>query len=119
MRRTIMVEGQELVPGQYLVKGALQWDSEIEYPVTNNFSHREVIGIGTDIRREEDNSITADVLFFDERWYGILGEDDSDVSIYSQPFTGHQWKNVWWISSATLKALAVVPYAFWPRDITK
>lgn len=64
-RMTISWEGTEAVPGIIIQPGALRWEDE-ELPLCWNFDHNELLGVASDIRREDDGQITAEITIYEE-----------------------------------------------------
>lgn len=67
MRKIISWEGAEKVPHVIFEKDALTWGDE-PLPLVWNFQHNDVkalLGNASDLRREEDGSITAELTFND------------------------------------------------------
>ena len=117
MRYIICQEGVESVPGQYVPIGAMEWSEELKIPVTWNFNDK-IIGVGTDIRREENGVITAEIeLLHEDKKYieGLLKKmDDWCFSTFMSPAYFHRWKDILWITRAQIRGLAIVPeYSFW------
>ena len=67
MRKIITWEGEEKVPGIIIEKGALTWGDD-PIPVCWNFQYdiENLLGNATDLRREDDGSITAEITFDEE-----------------------------------------------------
>lgn len=67
-RHIIAKEGSPMVEGGIVIEeGALTWDEGAIIPVTQGFGDHEVIGRATDIRREENGNITANIEFLPPR----------------------------------------------------
>lgn len=90
MRRIITWEGRDTIPQVHIQKGALTWDKE-PLPI-----HAQggvtVLGLATDLRREEDGSITAELTFFDETSEqqaakSIMEHGDMSTTIFAKPVT--------------------------------
>lgn len=95
MRVTIVVEGQHLDQGRFVAKGALKWEEGVAIPVTLGTAFdRPPIGIATDIRREEDGRITAEL--------------DLDAYIFANALESSKEDGVQTITSAQLKAINLI-----------
>lgn len=63
-RVTIIYEGIDQGFGYIVEVGATEWEEGKEYPIVDNFNFDDVkhlVGNATDIRREDNNEITAEV----------------------------------------------------------
>lgn len=64
MRHTIGYEGRDMGFGHILLPGALKWDDSHPYPVLEKSDYTSpIVGTASDIRREEDGRITAEIDF--------------------------------------------------------
>lgn len=66
MRKIIGYEKVEKIPGQLILEGAFKWNETEPIPVTTHWSRsmdhpQSIIGKATDLRREEDGAITAEI----------------------------------------------------------
>lgn len=90
MRRIITWEGVYTIPQTFIEKGALTWDNE-PLPVTAQ-NGTEILGRATDLRREEDGTITAELTFLDETEnqkaaQSLLENGDLSTTIFAKPVT--------------------------------
>lgn len=129
MRHIICVEGSSEVQHQYIMPGALKWDPDEAIPVSFNFDHgAPPVGKASDIQRNENGVITAEIELFDRRTeakedkYGPYVEvsiEESDtplpmtISIYMTHAQHHRWRDVTWVESAFIRAAALVPHSYW------
>lgn len=73
MRQKIAHEGAEYVRGQVVEHGAFVWEEDIDLPVifSNEWPGMEqMVGWASDIRREEDGVITAEISWIDQTYEG-------------------------------------------------
>lgn len=122
-RHIICQEGNEVLPETHILIGALQWDPDAFLPITVGFDFFRMAGRASDIRRENNGDITAEIELFDDIKKLTAGLDNEDkawcYSIQMQPFERHQWKDIWWISNATIRMIAIIPdMAFWSNKAT-
>lgn len=130
MRYIIAVEGEQKVMDQFVTHGALFWEEDKKLPVVWNFHDNEAVGQATDLRREKDGTITAEVVLFRPQTEVTHDEDgthvritmfeeeipeDFCISFQASPVEMHRWKDILWITSGQIRILAVVPYRFWPH----
>lgn len=80
MRKIIAWEGEEKVPGQFLEVGSFKWGNE-PIVVTKNteWDADSVIGEATDLRREDNGSVTAEIKL--QEGFTIL-LDDLSFTVY-------------------------------------
>lgn len=63
-RQIICYEGKHPVNGKFISKGALTWDEEKPLPVVLKPSDNgPLVGLATDLKREDDGAITAEMKF--------------------------------------------------------
>lgn len=107
MRVPICYEGKETVKGQLITPGALTWsDDPIPISVGSDWS-KPPIGYATDLRREDDGTITAEVPDLD-----ILS-NEWGLSIWAnETIEGHEsTEDLRVVDSGHLRAV------FWSTDI--
>jgi hypothetical protein len=110
VRHIICFEGKEKVPGQFIAVDALTWlDGDI--PVLANFDDSQLIGYGTDIRREKNGSLTAEITLLD----GEKVPKGMAVSIKMYEVDYHNWREVLWITKGEIRSMALIPDMYWPQ----
>lgn len=74
MEHIIAREGDDQITLNFIMElGAMKFDEEAEYPVTWNFDKtRPPIGKATNVHRDEEGHIVADIEIFDEALRGDL-----------------------------------------------
>jgi len=120
MRYIICYEGKEMVPNQFIVKDALKVEDEI-ITISWNFNFTDPpIGEATDIQHEDDGALTAEIKLYDEfqnAWLKGQAEipEEYSFSIYMVNAYYHRWKDILWVTDATIKGVAIIPHAWWPH----
>ena len=98
----------------------MTWEDE-EIAVGWNFDWSQLpIGKASDLRREKDGSITAEIVWFASADIVLDPETkdlhrDFGVSIYINPVKYHVWKDHMWATDGRIRALAVTPNRTWPH----
>ena len=107
-REIVAYEGKRSVNGYLLHPGALKWDEEALIPVTEHFDWTQQTAWvkGSDIRREDDGSITAEMG-------DIEVPEHQRVTIYcTQLITEEEQRGE--ITSGELKGLSLIAAYNWP-----
>lgn len=113
MRKIIAWEGEEKIPGQVLETGALKWNDDKPIPVTKSadWDVTSVIGTATDLRREDNHTITAEIELNEEFAPAIA---DMSFTVYCNQVKGSDVsKEPWRISSARIRAIFFAPTVPW------
>lgn len=115
-RRTIGLEGTPTEDGRLIQHGALTWADEplpirIVPPDSSGHEGAHLIGKLTDIRREPDGAITADVgtTEYPPGWGPGFDLDSVDYDIVD---------DVMVIKSARLRAVTITENPCWPNRVT-
>lgn len=114
MRKTIAREGEEWIPGQLLEVGSLKWGDE-PIPVTKSAEWDDLeslIGTATDLRREDDESVTAEIELNEEFASAIA---DMSFTVYCNEVKsiGPREVRPWRITSARIRAIFFAPTVPW------
>lgn len=116
MRKIIAIEGRDTVPGQFLEPSCLKWNEGEVYPLVWNFSwERPPIGTATDIRREDDGTLTAELTITDEQALALMEHGDGSATFYANEVASTLVKNDQGevtgrrYISCQLRALSLVP----------
>jgi hypothetical protein len=113
-RYIICQEGKENVPGQFLLDGSMNW-GEDKIWVSWNFNHQDPkIGYASDIRREEDGWITAEIELF-EQYQSLI--DVAGFTVFITKVEDHWWKDIRWASKGTIASVAMLDHDFWPKQL--
>jgi len=117
VRHIIAFEGRETVPGQFLEHGSLKWDEDTKLIVVwqANFDDpRNIIGTGTDIQRDENGVLTAEIEWNDPEKMEQLAKDVA-VTIWANEVNADRDKETDNITvhSAKIKALLTTPSVPW------
>lgn len=114
MRKTISWEGEEKVPGVVLEKGSLQW-SEDPIPLVWSFeqSVESVLGTASDLRREDDGRITAEVTLSEnlpnaQSTKNAIEHGDVVLTTWSNNLAEYNNNGVRRIRSATIRSVNAV-----------
>lgn len=111
-RHIVCYEGDQRIPDQFIIDGALKWLDE-KITISTNFDFGiPPIGLATEFRREDDGSITAEIELFEEM---PLFDDEWSFSIFMVNAHFDRWKDVLWIYDATIAGVAIIPHAWWPN----
>lgn len=113
MRYQIGQESVEIVPGQFWLNGAIKWDDK-PISVTGFNQSFEVIGKATNICREKDHKITAEITFL----------NDVDAlrfvpTVECSKVKWHIFKKTMFIETATIRNICMtisIPWAFGYTD---
>lgn len=109
MRKTICIEGKKTVPGQFLETGSLKWEEGKQYPITWEYKHDKIYGWASDIRREDDGTITAELDIEDGTALALLEHRDVSATIYGNKLVGTKDEEVGMsYSSVNLLSISLV-----------
>jgi hypothetical protein len=113
MRKTICIEGDEYpINGRIIEKGALGWPEDKKLPLCWSFNHdiEHVLGNASDLRREEDGRITAELTFNDseagQNAKAVLEHGDASATIYANQLVEDRKSKR--VSAATIRSVEVV-----------
>lgn len=102
----------------FIVKGALEFPDEV--PLTWGYDwQRFPLGKATNIRREDDGAITAELMFNKpeegEDIESLLKNQHVDVSMYGTNVTDERFENLRIVHKATLRAVVIIMSAAYPK----
>lgn len=80
MRHIIAYEGKDTVPGQFLEHNSIYWEED-KIPVMNNDNRQELLGVASDIRRE-NGELTAEIEWYNEQYKTLVESRDMAVTVY-------------------------------------
>lgn len=113
MRHILCYENALSIGDQFWVDGAIKWTEE-RVPVVWNFDGsdvRNLLGWATDIQRDDEGCITAEIKFHGP---GLALEESGDLKICSASFMADEVEyafrdKVTEVSSGRLRQIAMVP----------
>lgn len=106
-RYVIAYEEKQTVPGQYLEAGSIKWDENAMVPIIAHEKDDKLLGIASNIQRDEHGVLTAEVTqWLDENYRVAVEADDLALTIYCNEVTARQDDELGRVvSSARLRAL--------------
>lgn len=120
MRRKISQENEHL-GGMFISLGSIKHDEKETYPVAMSSEISEKIGEASDIKREEDGKITAEIKLFERDKVSLDAMESaitkgfyeyaaycSDLEYDEDGFT---------IKSAKLRMVSLIPIPHFPKDV--
>lgn len=112
-RMTISWEGAEAVPGIIIQPGALRWEDE-ELPLCWNFDHNELLGQASEIRREDDGRITAEITIYEQtdnqkHAQAIVDHGDTPATVYVTDLTEKREDDKRIVESGRIRSVNLVP----------
>lgn len=111
-RKIIAFEGRVMIPGQLIESGSLTWGDEripvTRYARTGDIS--DLLGYATELRREDDGSITAEV---DAGEYTVLLEKDVAVTITIKPAVWEEVDGVKHVTAGKIVEVFMTPDVPW------
>lgn len=110
MRKVICYENALAVGNHFLLESSVQWDPEKRFPVVWNFSYElhSLLGWATELRREEDGSITAELEIVDEANVKLIEDEDLPVTFEGNEVREEMHDGVREISNVKIRGISVV-----------
>ena len=111
MRKRICYEDALVFGDQFLIEGSVNWDEDAQLPLVWDFGvdTKSLLGHATDLRREEDGAITAELTFQDPKNEALAEAEDLSATFFADEVGQETHDGVQVFYRLRLRKIAIVP----------